>query len=140
MGKHKKIDAPVPDIWTIRHDFPDVWQVMSGQSLRVEEFRDEGSIVVRAEVPGVDPDRDIEVTVAGGVLTIRAQRSQGSTHEGDHRYHSEFRYGSFTRRVPLPGDAVGDDVKASYRDGILEVRIPVDAHDTDILKVPVHRA
>ncbi len=100
------------------------WQ---GQSIRVEEFVDGQTRVVRAELPDVDPDRDIEVSVSNGVLTIRAERSEKTEHKIKDGYRSEFRYGSFTRSVPLSPNVRQEDVRASYKDGVLEVRTPIPA-------------
>src|SRR5215470_16506726 len=66
--------------------------------MRVEDYVKDGTYVVRAELPGVDPEKDIEVTVSKGVLTISAQRKEET--EGKHR--SEFQYGAFARSVTLP--------------------------------------
>jgi HSP20 family protein len=89
------------------------------QPIRVEEFAEGDHYMVRAELAGFDPDRDIEVTVESGFLTIHAERSD--TTEGKHRL--EFRYGSFTRSLALPATADEDDITASYRDGILTVSV-----------------
>jgi len=89
------------------------------QPIRVEEFVEGGRYMIRAELAGFDPDKDIEVTVESGYLTIHAERS--GTTEGKHR--SEFRYGSFTRSLTLPTTAKEDDITASYRDGILTVTV-----------------
>ena len=80
-------------------------QFTAAQSFRVEEMARDGRYVIRAELPGLDPDRDIEVTAEGRTLTIHAERRQEDT--GAHR--SEFRYGSLTRLVRLPArvDATG---------------------------------
>ncbi len=91
------------------------------QMIRVEEFEDEGSYVLRAELPGIDPDKDVEIAIADGLLTVKAER----TEEKKEGRRSEFRYGTFMRNLRLPEGAVEDDVKASYHDGILEVRVPV---------------
>jgi len=96
------------------------WQ---GQ-IRVEEFTDGNDQVVRAELPGVDPDKDIEVSISNGMLTIRAERSERSEHKGKASYRSEFRYGSFTRSLPLAQGVRQEDIRATYRDGVLEVRTP----------------
>jgi HSP20 family protein len=100
------------------------WQ---GQSIRVEEFVDGQTRVVRAELPDVDPDRDIEVSVSNGVLTIRAERSEKTERKGKDGYRSEFRYGSFTRSFPLSSNVRQEDVRATYKDGVLEVRTPMPA-------------
>jgi len=89
------------------------------QPIRVEEYVAGGRYVVRAELPGFDPDKDVEVTVGPGFLTIKAERTDES--EGKHR--SEFRYGSFTRTVSLPADADDEDVTAGCHNGVLTVSI-----------------
>jgi HSP20 family protein len=85
--------------------------------MRMEDYVMDGTYVVRAELPGVDPEKDIEVTVSKGVLTISAHRQEKT--EGKHR--SEFRYGAFARGVTLPEGADEDHIQACYDMGILEV-------------------
>ena len=92
-----------------------------GQLVRVEDFVDQGQYVVRAELPGVDPEKDVDIRVEDGILTITAERRE----EKKQSDRSEFRYGSFSRSVRLPAGADEEDVTASYRDGILEVRTPL---------------
>jgi len=106
------LDAPWPSFWP-----------MSAQTFRVEDYTKDGRYVVRAELPGLDPDNDIEITVEAGVLTIHAERREERTEP----YRSEFRYGSMTRSVALPPGADPDKITASYRQGILEVSIQVEA-------------
>jgi HSP20 family protein len=92
--------------------------------LRIEQEVTDDSMMIRAEMPGIDPAKDIEITVDDGVLTIRAERrsEQKETQGGGSR--SEFRYGSFTRAVRVPKDMDPDEVTATYKDGILEVKFP----------------
>jgi len=99
----------------------------AGPSIRTEDYVDNGRFVVRAEVPGINPDKDAEVTVAKGILTIHAERHQ----EHDIARHSEFRYGAFTRHVALPATADESDITASYDKGIIEVSIGLRARDDD---------
>src|SRR5436190_1626113 len=80
------------------------------QAIRVEDYVEDGSYVVRAELPGIDPDKDVEITVTGDVLRIHAERQ--IEHKEGHR--SEFRYGSFTRSLELPRGVTVKDVKAAY--------------------------
>ncbi len=89
------------------------------QPIRVEDSITDDHYTVRAELAGIDPERDVEVTVGSGYLTIHAERTDKT--EGKHR--SEFRYGSFSRSLPLPPAANDDDVTAAYRDGILTVSV-----------------
>jgi HSP20 family protein len=89
------------------------------QPIRVEEYVEGDHYMIRAELAGIDPEKDVEVTVGSGYLTIRAERYDKT--EGRHR--SEFRYGSFSRTLGLPANADEDAVTASYRDGILMISV-----------------
>ena len=93
-------------------------------SMKVEQFQDGTTLVVRAEVPGIDPDKDVDVSVSDGMLHIRAEREEKSEHKSKNGYRSEFRYGSFSRSVALPAGAKEEDITATYKDGVLEVRAP----------------
>lgn len=93
-------------------------------SMKVEQFQDGTTLVVRAEVPGIDPDKDVDVSVSDGMLHIRAERAEKSEHKSKNGYRSEFRYGSFSRSVALPAGAKEEDITATYKDGVLEVRAP----------------
>ncbi|MGO9876419.1 MAG: Hsp20/alpha crystallin family protein [Acidimicrobiia bacterium] len=118
----------LPRRWLEWLDWPVVASMRNAeQVLRVEEFRENRDFVVRAEIPGIDPDQDLDLQVRDHVLEIRAQRAERGERETNGGYRSEFRYGSFFRAVALPINAKEADVNASYHDGILEVRIPVEA-------------
>ena len=110
-------------------------------AIRVEEMVDGNTLVVRAELPGIDPDKDVDVTVADGVLSIRAERQEKKEHKDKDSYRSEFRYGSFMRRIQLPTGVQQDDVSASYKDGVLEVRAPMPDQEqvTASSKIPISR-
>lgn len=108
--------------------------------LRVEEFADEGNLVVRVELPGIDPAKDVDISVVDGVLRIRAEREEKTEHKKKDTYRSEFRYGSFARNIALPAGATEADVTASYTDGVLEVRVPMgEAAKPEPKKIPVTR-
>ena len=94
-----------------------------------------------AELPDIDPDKDVEVISDDGVVRIHAHHEQKSEHEQQRGYHSEFRYGEFEREIVLPAGASAKDVKATYKDGILEVRIPCPEHvEPAPTKIPISRA
>lgn len=122
-------------------DWPESWSSFLEETLpKVEEFEDDGAMVVRAEMPGIDPDRDLEITVSDGLLRIKAERRQETKREETKGFHSEFRYGSFSRTVSLPAGVTEEDVSASYQDGILEVRLPMDHGRAEAKKIPVSRS
>lgn len=108
-------------------------------TMRLEEFVDDGTLVVRAEMPGVDPDKDVDISVHDGMLHIRAERCEEQEKKDKSFYRSEFRYGAFARSVPLPSGATVDDVKATYKDGVLEIRVPTKSLTTESSKVSVQK-
>lgn len=107
--------------------------------LHLEQFFDDGACVIRAELPGLDPEKDVEITVQAGVLSIEAHRTERTEEQRPDSYRSEFHYGRFHRAIRLPEGAVEADVAASYKDGILEVRVPMKATAPESLRVPVER-
>src|SRR5271165_7122522 len=111
-------------------------QFTAAQSFRVEETTRDNRWVIRAELPGLDPDRDIEVTVEGRTLTIHAERRQ----EDDGPYRSEFRYGSLTRLFRLPAKVDAKDVTARYEKGVLEVSVPEREVKPEGTRVPIETA
>jgi HSP20 family protein len=82
----------------------------------------------------IDPAQDLSVSVQTGILSVRAERRD----ENPAKHDSEFRYGTFARHVALPLGSNVDDVTASYRNGILTVRIGMEAdHEAAARAVPI---
>ncbi len=103
-----------------------MFRPLLGQNIRMEDFFRDGHYVVRAELPGLDPQEDLDVTVSEGVLSIKAERHE----EEIDKSHSEFRYGAYSRRIALPSSADSDHIKASYDNGILEVVVDLKQKET----------
>lgn len=120
---HRETAGFIPDIfaWLEGPFLPP--RPVAAQTMRMEEHLADGRYVVRAELPGVDPGKDIAVSVANSILTISAERRE----EMQGRHRSEFRYGTFTRHIALPVSADTDDVQATYDQGILEVSVGLRA-------------
>ena len=85
------------------------WPHDGARALRIEDRLEQDRYVVRAEIAGVDPDKDVEITVDDGVLTISAERREEVKEKG----RSEFHYGSFLRRVSLPPGAKEEQLEAA---------------------------
>lgn len=113
------IRRPMPLLPDVFNWLESSWPFMAN-SVRIEEYAEDGKYVVRAELPGLDPEKDIHVSAERGQLLLTAERKQ---HEHG-RGHSEFHYGSFSRTLPLPVGARANDISARYVDGILEVTVP----------------
>jgi HSP20 family protein len=105
--------------------FGEVMRTATDETIRVEELVEDDKLVIRAELPGIDPEKDVEVSVSGGVLRIAATRNERFEHKTHGEVRSEFHYGSFTRSIVLPAGTSETDVVAKYADGILEVRLPI---------------
>ncbi len=97
--------------------------------IRLEDEMADGHYLLRAELPGIDPAKDVDITVSNGQLTIKAERTEKKETTG----RSEFSYGSFVRSVTLPTGAKEEDIKASYDKGILtvDVAVPEQAAPTE---------
>jgi len=96
-----------------------------GWAPAVDVFEREGALVVRALVPGVSPD-DLDIRVEDGKLTIAGTRASDQSEKGS-VYRREIQYGSFARTIVLPERADVSAIKASHRDGVLEVTVPKPA-------------
>jgi HSP20 family molecular chaperone IbpA len=108
--------------------------MFGGQPIRLEDEMKDGCYEVRAELPGIDPARDLDITARDGVLTIKAERRIETESDG----RSEFAYGSFLRSVQLPPGANEDDVGATYDKGILTVTVGLsDAEGRAHKRIPV---
>lgn len=115
------------------------WFSGEGQ-LRLEQSVSDDTMTIRAELPGVDPDKDVDITLDDDVLRIRAERRDEKKEEVEGRTRSEFHYGSFERRVRVPRGVGIDDIKATYKDGILEVVLPCKVStDQQPRKVAIER-
>ncbi|MGF7120575.1 Hsp20/alpha crystallin family protein [Rhodococcus sp. TAF43] len=104
-----------------------------GNLIRVEDRVENDRYILRAELPGLDPENDIKVSVADGQLTIEAERSEEKSEGG----RSEFSYGSFSRTVALPAGADEEKVDASYSKGILEVTVGLTAKTSGAKQIQV---
>ena len=104
--------------------------------VNVEDYVEEGTYVLRADMPGIDPEKDVEVTIEGDMVTIHGERRE----EQKDKNHHELHYGSFSRSVQLPQGTKPEEVVAKYVDGVLEVRIPMaTSEEVASRKVPIQR-
>jgi HSP20 family protein len=92
--------------------------------IRLDEYRQDGALVVRAELPGLDPDKDVHVSVANGRVQIDVEhREQDEVERNGYRVQ-ELRYGRLSRSVPFGEGVPTSAITATYNNGVLEVRIP----------------
>jgi HSP20 family protein len=97
------------------------WFPFLEPTIRFEEYLENSHYVVRAELPGVDPAKDVDITYAEGTMRLSVTRTDVQRPKG----RSEFHYGSFHRTITLPPGAKEDTIAAKYVDGILEISVLV---------------
>ena len=105
--------------WMPRFKFPEIGEMYP----TVDIFEDGNDVVVKAELPGMKKD-DIEVNISDDVITISGEKKTEEKVEKKDYYQLERSFGSFTRTLQLPAETQTDKARASFKDGILEVRIP----------------
>ena len=95
----------------------------SAKSPAVETFSKDGQQILRLDLPGVKP-KEVDVSVVDDTLIIRGERKNANEIKEKDRYYKETAYGKFERRLALPKGVDGKKVKATYRNGVLEVSVP----------------
>jgi HSP20 family protein len=91
----------------------------------IDVTRTDGHLMVVAEIPGIDPTDDVEITVDDDFLTIKGEKSEEAATKDESRIVQERRYGSFMRRIPIPDGVTAEDVVAKYDGGVLTVTVPL---------------
>jgi HSP20 family protein len=86
-------------------------------------FSRNGDLIVRAELPGIDPEKDVQVTLLEDQLVVRGERKRAAEVKEEDYHHAETSFGVFERRVPVPAGTTESDIQASYDKGVLEVVI-----------------
>lgn len=130
------------DEW--RRELPFRWPLFAGRGwsgagmIPVDEYKEEGALVVRAELPGIDPETDVKLTVTDHVLHLEAERREEERVKEKGYMRHEVRCGSFSRTLPLPEAVTEADITANYKDGMLEIRIPTPEAEP-AKKIPIER-
>ena len=120
------IDAWLPtDVAWRNHPLP----------LRMEEIKQDGQLIVRVEIPGIDPEKDIDIVIHDGSLTVSGRRVESE----QTAQRSEFSYGEFMRMVTLPRGVDEESAKASYQGGILEITMATTGVEAAPRHVPIER-
>src|SRR5438445_11092781 len=89
----------------------------------VDMYETKDDLILRFELPGVS-EKDVSLSITDDVLTVKGERSFYQESKDDHAYRVGRAYGKFERSVELPVPVQADRAKATYRDGVLEVRLP----------------
>ncbi len=112
---------PYPSLLRSERWWPDVLGMM--RTPAVDVYEDKDDVVIKAELPGLTKE-DITVQVTDSTLTIKGEKKREEEIKESDYYSCERSFGAFTRAVDLPSDVKADQVKASFKSGVLEVRMP----------------
>ena len=92
-------------------------------NMKLDMRENEHEYVLVADIPGVDKSK-INVNYDNNILTITADRSEEKKEDGDHFHYLERSFGSYSRSVSLPKNIDYENMKATYRDGVLNINVP----------------
>jgi HSP20 family protein len=96
----------------------------------------EGRLVITADLPGLKKE-DVKVNVTGKNLTLEGERKEEKEEKREGYYHSERNYGKFYRSIPLPEGAHIDQTVAQFKDGVLEITVPISEKKVSTQEIPV---
>lgn len=99
-------------------------QKQNDGQLTIDVFQTEDDVVIQSTIAGVDPDKDLDISITKDMVTIRGSRSQEQKIKSSDYYYQELYWGAFSRSVILPVDVDTEGAKASYKNGILTIRLP----------------
>ncbi len=118
---HEFWRRPLLSLWDHEHSWPG--RMPSLQMPAMDVYEDKDEVVVKAELPGLSKE-DLEVTLTESTLTLKGEKKQEEEVKEKNFYRSERSTGSFVRTIDLPTEVKTDLTKASFKNGVLEIRLP----------------
>lgn len=115
-----QIDRYLDNFWGRgRHELAEI----TARGPRMDVYQTENEVVATAELPGLESNDDIEVRVENDRVSLRGELKRSQEHKEENTIYSERYYGTFTRSIQLPARVKADQAKASYKNGVLEIRM-----------------
>lgn len=90
---------------------------------RTDIFEDKDGLVVKAELPGIKRS-DLDIALEGDMLTIKAEKQKEKVDEDTTYYRCERSFGQYTRHISLPYQVDAEQVSATFKDGLLKIKLP----------------
>ncbi len=126
MGLQERMNRLFDDSWRARSGGgaqEDDWALGGAWAPAVDIYEKDGAIVLKAEIPGVDP-KDVDVRVENNTLTLRGERKFDEEVKRDNYHRVERAYGGFSRSFTLPNVVDTEKIKAEFKDGVLRLVLP----------------
>jgi len=128
---------PMKEIGAIEREMNDLFKRFFGSSRlsgimesgtypAIDCYYKQGEFIVHADLPGIDP-KDMDITLTGNVLTIKGERNSTIDEKKEGYFMHETSFGSFSRSFTLPAGVNTEKVKATYKNGVLELSMPTEA-------------
>jgi HSP20 family protein len=139
----REMERMFEDFW--RRPFARFWdtdrfwphRLQSIEVPAVDVFEEKDDVVVKAEIPGLSKE-DIGVDINGSTLTIRGTKKREEKINEDDYSYNERAYGTFSRSIELPAEVKDAEVKAVFKNGVLEIRLPkTEASKKKVVKVKI---
>ena len=139
-GKEVTVQRDPFGLTDMRQEMDRLWEVITGRARTfpqmrfqqipaIDVFEKDGALHVRAELPGLT-EADIQIEAGDDGLTISGEKKEEKEVKEDKYYRSERTYGRFVRRIPLPKTADPDKAEAHFKDGVLEIDMPLSGTPT----------
>lgn len=118
------------DAWTTNF-----WSEEQGWTPTLDVKETSDAVVVRAELPGVDP-KDLDITVTGDLLTLQGKKEERTEQKDENWFRTECRYGQFRRSILLPEGVDAENVQADFKHGVLSIELKKTA-DAQAKRIPI---
>jgi HSP20 family protein len=134
-GKEVTVQRDPFGLADMREEMDRLWEVLTGRARTfpqmrfqqipaIDVFEKDGALHVRADLPGLTQE-DVSIEVGNDGLTISGEKKEEKEVKEDKYYRSERSYGKFVRRIPLPKTADVEKAEAKFKDGVLEIDLPL---------------
>jgi HSP20 family protein len=121
---------------SLMRPFPFRSTLREGWMPALDVYEKEGEMVIRVDLPGIDK-KDVKVKVLDDILTIEGDRKLEKKIEEENYLCQEAFYGTFLRRIALPNPVEEYEIKATFLNGVLEIRVPVKVETEKPKEIPV---
>jgi HSP20 family protein len=112
-----------------------LWEHGTGPAVEVSDTKE--AVVVKAQVPGVSKD-NLQVNITADALTLKGEMKEEEKKEEKNYHRQEFRYGAFTRTIPLPVAVQAEKATAQLKDGVLEITLPKsESEQAKVKQIPI---